>query len=87
MPSPSRPTTAPGGSPWPRAIPTAGHSQQFLPRADNSIHNPASGRCVDLNYGNTTPGTQLWLYDCNRSDPQRWTIPTLGTTPLPVPTP
>ncbi|MGW6877318.1 ricin-type beta-trefoil lectin domain protein [Streptomyces xanthophaeus] len=61
--------------------------QQFLPQADNSLYNPASGRCIDLNHGNTTAGTQLWLYDCNNSNAQRWTIPTLGTAPLPTPAP
>ncbi|MCX4696300.1 ricin-type beta-trefoil lectin domain protein [Streptomyces sp. NBC_01408] len=64
-----------------------GTGQQFLPRADNSLYNPVSGRCVDLDRFNTTTGTQLWLYDCNHSDAQRWTIPTLGTAPLPVPAP
>ncbi|MFB6808695.1 ricin-type beta-trefoil lectin domain protein [Streptomyces sp. NPDC056387] len=62
-------------------------SQRFLPRADNSIYNPVSGLCVDLAYGNASPGTALWLYDCNSSPTQRWTIPTLGTAPLPVPAP
>ncbi|WP_405791083.1 ricin-type beta-trefoil lectin domain protein [Streptomyces sp. NBC_00029] len=62
-------------------------SQQFLPRADGGVYHPASGRCLDLGGFNTTPGTQLGLWDCNPSPAQRWTIPTLGTAPLPVPTP
>ncbi|WP_420079209.1 ricin-type beta-trefoil lectin domain protein [Streptomyces sp. JL4002] len=62
-------------------------SQRFLPRADGSIHHPASGRCLDLGNLDTTPGRQLWLFDCNRSDAQRWTVPVLGTAPLPVPAP
>ncbi|MFF8266427.1 ricin-type beta-trefoil lectin domain protein [Streptomyces sp. NPDC016562] len=64
---------------------TPAPAQKFLPRSDGSIYNPASGRCVDLGNFNTTPGTQLWLYDCNPSNAQRWTIMTLGTAPLPVP--
>ncbi|MFE5536447.1 ricin-type beta-trefoil lectin domain protein [Streptomyces sp. NPDC056492] len=60
-------------------------SQRFLPRADNSIHNPVSGRCLDLGNLDTRPGTPLWLFDCNSSPAQRWTIPTLGTAPLPAP--
>ncbi|MFC9295498.1 ricin-type beta-trefoil lectin domain protein [Streptomyces sp. NPDC057011] len=61
--------------------------QQFHPRADGSVYHPASGRCLDLGNMNTTPETQLWLWDCNPSAAQRWTIPTLGTAPLPVPAP
>lgn len=70
-----------------RSCDSSAPSQQFLPRADGSIHNPVSGRCLDLGNYDTTPGTPLWLYDCNRSPAQSWTIPTLGTAPLPVPTP
>ncbi|MEV0991919.1 ricin-type beta-trefoil lectin domain protein [Streptomyces sp. NPDC049949] len=62
-------------------------SQRFLPRADSSIHNPVSGRCLDLGNLDTRPGTQLWLFDCNGTPAQRWTIPTLGTAPLPAPAP
>ncbi|MER5483293.1 RICIN domain-containing protein [Streptomyces sp. NPDC002812] len=60
-------------------------AQKFLPRADGSLHNPVSGRCVDLGNYNTTPGTRLWLFDCNGSKSQRWTMITLGTAPLPLP--
>ncbi|MET9888307.1 RICIN domain-containing protein [Streptomyces sp. NPDC006430] len=60
-------------------------AQKFLPRADGSIYNPVSGRCMDLGNFDTTPGRQLWLYDCNPSNAQRWTIMTLGTAPLPLP--
>ncbi|OKK11352.1 hypothetical protein AMK16_32840 [Streptomyces sp. CB00455] len=70
-----------------RTCDNAAPSQQFQPRADNGIHNPASGRCLDLGNFDTTPGHQLWLFDCNTSPAQRWTIPTLSTAPLPVPTP
>lgn len=62
-------------------------SQQFLPRADGGIYHPASGRCLDLGGFNTTPGTQLGLWDCNPTPAQRWTVPVLGTAPLPIPTP
>ncbi|MFF0219886.1 ricin-type beta-trefoil lectin domain protein [Streptomyces vinaceus] len=61
-------------------------SQRFLPRADSSIYNPVSGRCLDLGNLDTRPGTPIWLFDCNSSPAQRWTIPTLGTAPLPAPT-
>ncbi|MFI7354905.1 ricin-type beta-trefoil lectin domain protein [Streptomyces avidinii] len=62
-------------------------SQQFLPRADGGIYHPASGRCLDLGNYDATPGRQLWLYDCHSGPAQRWTVPTLGTAPLPIPTP
>ncbi|MEU6759298.1 ricin-type beta-trefoil lectin domain protein [Streptomyces sp. NPDC046685] len=62
-------------------------SQQFLPRADGGIYHPASGRCLDLGNYDTTPGRQLWLYACHTGPAQRWTVPTLGTAPLPIPTP
>ncbi|MER5732768.1 ricin-type beta-trefoil lectin domain protein [Streptomyces sp. NPDC002138] len=63
-----------------------GHAaQQFIPRANNSVYNPVSGRCLDLDHMNTTDGTQLQLWDCNGSNPQRWTIPSLATAPLPIP--
>ncbi|MEU3774273.1 ricin-type beta-trefoil lectin domain protein [Streptomyces sp. NPDC032472] len=70
-----------------RTCDSAAPSQRFLPRADGSVNHPASGRCLDLGNFNTTPGTQLWLFDCNSSSAQHWTIPTLSTAPLPVPTP
>lgn len=60
-------------------------AQKFLPRADGSVYNPNSGRCMDLGNFDTTPGRQLWLFDCNGSDAQRWTIMALATAPLPVP--
>ncbi|WP_338709627.1 ricin-type beta-trefoil lectin domain protein [Streptomyces virginiae] len=60
-------------------------NQKFLPRADGTVYNPVSGRCLDLGNADTTPGRQLWLWDCSGSTAQRWSIPVLGTAPLPVP--
>ena len=37
--------------------------------------NPYSGRCLDDPAGSTTPGTQLQIWDCNNSNPQRWRLP------------
>ncbi|MGW9068967.1 ricin-type beta-trefoil lectin domain protein [Streptomyces yangpuensis] len=70
-----------------RACDGSAPSQKFLPRADGTIHNPASGRCLDLGNADTTPGRQLWLWDCTGSAAQRWSVPILGTAPLPVPVP
>ncbi|MFC9824833.1 ricin-type beta-trefoil lectin domain protein [Streptomyces erythrochromogenes] len=70
-----------------RACDGSAPSQKFLPRADGTIHNPVSGRCLDLGNADTTPGRQLWLWDCSGSAAQRWSVPVLGTAPLPVPVP
>ncbi|OLZ65189.1 hypothetical protein AVW11_17405 [Streptomyces amritsarensis] len=70
-----------------RACDGSAPSQKFLPRADGTIHNPVSGRCLDLGNADTTPGRQLWLWDCTGSAAQRWSVPILGTAPLPVPAP
>ncbi|MGW6686047.1 LamG-like jellyroll fold domain-containing protein [Streptomyces sp. NPDC054961] len=67
-----------GGTPTP--------AQTFVPRADGSIYNPVSGRCMDLGNYDLTPGHQLWLFDCNGSAAQRWSITALATAPLPIPT-
>lgn len=40
-------------------------AQQFLPRADGSIWNPVSNRCVDIPRGDLTSGNQVILFDCN----------------------
>ncbi|MER5932486.1 ricin-type beta-trefoil lectin domain protein [Streptomyces sp. NPDC002054] len=61
-------------------------AQRFVPRADGSVHNPASIRCLDLPQGNKANGTRLQLWDCNTTEAQRWTIPTLNTAVLPIPT-
>ncbi|MEU7118614.1 ricin-type beta-trefoil lectin domain protein [Streptomyces zaomyceticus] len=58
--------------------------QQWQPRADGSIYNPQSGRCLDLYQANRTWGTQFKLWSCNGSVAQRWSIPTLLTPALPV---
>ncbi|MET9839532.1 LamG-like jellyroll fold domain-containing protein [Streptomyces virginiae] len=70
-----------------RTCDASAKSQQFLPRANGAIYNPVSGRCIDLGNYDTTPGRQLWLFDCNGSPAQTWTIPSLGTAPLPLPVP
>ncbi|MFI5868096.1 ricin-type beta-trefoil lectin domain protein [Streptomyces sp. NPDC051546] len=57
--------------------------QQFLPSSDGTIFHPKSGRCLDTS--NMNAGTQVYLWDCNASNPQRWNIPALNTAPLPVP--
>ncbi|MFG2562104.1 ricin-type beta-trefoil lectin domain protein [Streptomyces sp. NPDC048496] len=58
--------------------------QQWLPRADGSIYNPQSGRCLDVPWANRNWGTQFQLFDCNGTPAQQWNVPTLYTPVLPV---
>ncbi|MFE4588542.1 ricin-type beta-trefoil lectin domain protein [Streptomyces laurentii] len=58
--------------------------QQWLPRADGSIYNPQSGRCLDLPWANRDWGTAFQLFDCNGTAAQAWSIPALQSPALPV---
>jgi hypothetical protein len=42
-------------------------------RQRGTIVNGASGKCLDVQWASTTPGTPVWLWDCNGTDAQRWT--------------
>lgn len=48
-------------------------NQQWVLRADGSVFNPASGRCLDAPSGAT--GVQLQIYDCNGGPNQKFSIP------------
>ncbi|MFE7560804.1 LamG-like jellyroll fold domain-containing protein [Kitasatospora sp. NPDC057500] len=48
--------------------------QKWLRRADNSLYNPHSGRCLELPGWNTTNGTRLGIWDCHAGANQRWTL-------------
>ncbi|MFD4635988.1 ricin-type beta-trefoil lectin domain protein [Lentzea sp. NPDC058436] len=62
-------------------------NQRWLPRADGSLFNPASGRCLDDPNGVTANGTPLRLWDCNGLAPQRWRVPAVtGATTITVDT-
>ena len=51
-------------------------SQTWTHRADGSLVNTASGRCLDVPDGNTTPGAvQLQIYDCDGDAAQQWQLP------------
>jgi hypothetical protein len=55
---------------------TGAGAQGWTHRADGSLLNPASGRCLDVPNGTTTPGAvQLQLYDCNSTAAQSWKLP------------
>jgi hypothetical protein len=64
------------GTPVVLAACTGSAAQTWAHRTDGSVLNPASGRCLDVPDGNTTPGAvQLQLYDCNASAAQTWKLP------------
>ena len=51
-------------------------AQTWTAQANGELINPASGRCLDVPSGNTTPGAvQLQLYDCNGAAAQIWKLP------------
>jgi hypothetical protein len=55
---------------------TGAAGQSWTHRADGSLLNPASGRCLDVPDSNTGPGAvQLQLYDCLGTDGQTWKLP------------
>lgn len=45
--------------------------QQWVPQADGTLKNPASGRCLDAN-GLTANGTRLRIFDCSASATQQF---------------
>ncbi|MCO5974073.1 ricin-type beta-trefoil lectin domain protein [Actinoallomurus soli] len=50
--------------------------QSWTRRADGTLLNPGSGRCLDVPNSNPTPGAaQLQLYDCLGTDGQIWRLP------------
>jgi len=50
-------------------------AQQWQNRANGSLVNPQSGKCLDDPGSTTTTGTQLQIYTCNGTNAQRWSIP------------
>jgi hypothetical protein len=42
------------------------------------VHAVGAGRCLDVNNGSTTPGTQLQIWDCNGGSNQTWTHTSTG---------
>ncbi|MFE3109236.1 polymorphic toxin-type HINT domain-containing protein [Kitasatospora indigofera] len=57
-------------------------AQTWIPRADRTLYNPTSGRCLAVPGDVTTSSTALALGDCATSVPagQKWTIPNTTTT-------
>lgn len=50
-------------------------AQQWQVRADGSILNPRSGRCLDVPGVVDTNGTVVQLWDCYSSANQTWHAP------------
>nr|BEK64658.1 hypothetical protein KPHV_18850 [Kitasatospora purpeofusca] len=48
--------------------------QKWLRRADNSLYNPNSGRCLELPGWVTENGTRLGIWDCHAGANQRWSL-------------
>ncbi|MEV6248742.1 ricin-type beta-trefoil lectin domain protein [Streptomyces sp. NPDC051742] len=61
-----------------------GADQTWTPRADSTLYNPASGRCLAVPGDVSTDSTDLVLGDCGTTVPagQKWTIPHTTTTYL-----
>lgn len=55
-----------------------GADNQHWTHAGSGLRNLASGRCLDLNYGNQTNGEQLQVYDCVGNGNQQWSLPASG---------
>ncbi|MFE7560655.1 ricin-type beta-trefoil lectin domain protein, partial [Kitasatospora sp. NPDC057500] len=50
-------------------------AQQWRPRADGSLYNPMSGRCLDGYAYSTTNGSPVLIWDCNGAANQVWHVP------------
>jgi hypothetical protein len=50
-------------------------AQQWVLQPNSRLFNPQSGRCLDDPGSTLTAGTQLQIYDCNKTAAQRWRIP------------
>ena len=48
---------------------------QWVPRADDSIYNPATGWCLADPGASTSDSTQLIIGTCNGTASQQWTVP------------
>ncbi|MFG2640348.1 ricin-type beta-trefoil lectin domain protein [Streptomyces sp. NPDC048370] len=61
-----------------------GADQTWTARADGTLHNPASGRCLAVPGDVSTDSTNLVLGDCGTTVPagQKWTVPNTTTTYL-----
>ncbi|MFR9796760.1 ricin-type beta-trefoil lectin domain protein [Streptomyces sp. MS06] len=53
---------------------TEWRSKPWRYRADGSIYNPHSGRCLDVPNTHPERGTRPQLYDCNGAGNQKWDV-------------
>jgi hypothetical protein len=55
---------------------SGGPAQIWAHQSNGAVVNPASGRCLDVPNGNTTPGAvQLRIHDCDGTAAQVWKLP------------
>ncbi|MGW4896480.1 RICIN domain-containing protein [Kitasatospora sp. NPDC004240] len=52
----------------------AGSGQIWTHRADGTLHNPASGTCLELPGWESANGTALGIWQCHGNANQRWTL-------------
>jgi Ricin-type beta-trefoil lectin domain len=50
-------------------------AMQWIPRADDSLYNPATGWCLADPGASTADSTQLVIGTCNGTASQQWTVP------------
>jgi len=53
--------------------------QKWIPRADGSVFNPQSGRCLDTPDGIAGNGNVLRIWDCNGAVAQQWKLNGVAT--------
>jgi hypothetical protein len=54
---------------------TAASSQRWTYRADGSLLNAASGKCLDVPHSVSTPLTALQIYTCKATKGETWRLP------------
>ncbi|MGW4111147.1 RICIN domain-containing protein [Actinosynnema sp. NPDC004786] len=67
------------------SYPFVGYANQFFVWEESrrrpgyfSVRAAHSNLCVDVEWGNTAPGTPVWSWPCYDGDPQLWRIDTTG---------
>ncbi|MET9402612.1 ricin-type beta-trefoil lectin domain protein, partial [Kitasatospora sp. NPDC002965] len=63
-------------------VESATPGQKWELRADGTVHNPSSGRCLDVPHSNGNSGTDLLHWVCNGGTNQSWTTTANGPSLL-----
>ncbi|WP_018350186.1 TIM-barrel domain-containing protein [Longispora albida] len=72
-------TEAGNRGPWTSAAELTATGTAVPAPANVELVHQATGKCTDIPYGSTTPGTQPTLYSCNGATHQRWSFNANGT--------